>query len=48
MGVGQFDVLIHRDARWLNCAEWGSPLCQVEEDTLYSALLNPFIDPSSR
>ena len=32
----------------LNCAEWGSPLCQVEEDTLYRALLNPFIDPSSR
>lgn len=26
----------------LNCAEWGSPLCQVEEDALYRALLNPF------
>jgi hypothetical protein len=32
----------------LSCAEWGSPLCQVEEDTLYRALLNPFIDPASR
>jgi hypothetical protein len=26
----------------LNCEEWGSPLCQLEEDTLYRALLNPF------
>jgi hypothetical protein len=26
----------------LNSEEWGSPLCQVEEDTLYRALLNPF------
>jgi hypothetical protein len=50
---------LHRDGRWsihalmtliaqLNCAKWSSPLCQVEEDTLYRALLNPFIDPSSR
>jgi hypothetical protein len=31
----------------LNCAEWGSPLCEVEEHTLYRALMNPFTEPSS-